>query len=304
MMNKLIKSFSLMAIAFIFVMIPMDAVLAVDAYDPNTPFVPCDGTDCSACDLVDMINTIILWLFMIVFLIFAIIMLAAGWGLVTSAGNQVALDAAKSKFTNAIIGIIIIMAAWLLIDVIMRGLLAGGDGQISGYGPWTQVQCQQQITALEWAGDPDTDPTVPPLAGPKPASCGGTDCQALDPSICKIATSCSISPDLAAKITAFDAAVKAAGVNGTRVTEAMPPTVNHQSQCHSNGTCIDYGASGGLSGADINKVADAARANGLRPVYEVKTQAEKNALVAQGASADNIKVISKITAPHFSVYGY
>ncbi|MCB9810992.1 MAG: hypothetical protein H6779_04850 [Candidatus Nomurabacteria bacterium] len=126
-------------------------------------FVPCDGVDCSLCNLVDMINLIILWLFGIIFLIFAVIMLVAGFGLITAGGNQTALDEAKKKFQNAVIGIIIVMAAWLLIDTIMKGLLT--DGEISGYGPWTDVQCQQQTVPIEhgelgYAGGTPPDPNI------------------------------------------------------------------------------------------------------------------------------------------------
>jgi hypothetical protein len=111
-------------------------------------FVTCEGSGCSACNLVDMINKIIFWLFGAVFVIFAVLMAVAGFGLVTSGGNQSALDAAKSKFQNAIIGIIIIMSAWLIVDTVMKGLLAGGTGSIAGFGPWAEVQCQVQAEPL------------------------------------------------------------------------------------------------------------------------------------------------------------
>jgi hypothetical protein len=103
-------------------------------------FVPCDGLECNACHLVEMGNTILVWLIGVMFVVFAVILAAAGWGLVTSAGNQTALSDAKSKFTNALIGLIIVLGAWLLVDTIMKGLL-GGNGDISGYGPWSQIKC-------------------------------------------------------------------------------------------------------------------------------------------------------------------
>jgi hypothetical protein len=106
-------------------------------------FVPCSGTNCSACDLVKLANTIIKWLIGILFIIFAILVAVAGARLVTSGGNQSAKEAAKSSLTNAIIGIIIILAAWLLVDTIMRALL-GNSGQFTGGGPWSEVACQRQ----------------------------------------------------------------------------------------------------------------------------------------------------------------
>lgn len=108
--------------------------------------VACEGTDCSACNLVDMANTGIILLFGFVGMIFAVLMTIAGFGLVTSGGSQSALEAAKSKFQNAIIGLIIVMAAWLLVDTLLKSLLQGGDlgTTFTGWGPWSEVQCSDQ----------------------------------------------------------------------------------------------------------------------------------------------------------------
>jgi hypothetical protein len=268
-------------------------------------FVPCEGDVCSACDLVSMTNVIITWLFGIMFIVFAIVMLVAGFGLVTSGGNQAALDAAKSKFRNAIIGIIIALAAWVIVDTIMRGLVKG-DGDLgatfTGFGPWSEVQCQVQSKAFQWAGDPQSVGSgMTPLPGPAPTQCAGTACAPLTIP-CANANSCSISPDLVDNFQAFHTA---AGVPGARVTEGMPPTRQHKSVCHTNGTCIDYSKAGGMTAPEVVKVINAAKSNGLRPVYEVKTQTEKNNLVAAGAPAESVVVLGGwISAPHFSIYGY
>ncbi len=149
------------------------AALPADIVQAQTGnFVPCNGADCSACDFVSMVNAIIKWLFGIVFILFAVLMAKAGFGLVTSAGSQSALEAAKSSFQNAIIGLIIVMAGWLMVDTIMRSLLDGdqdgiADGNVVGYGPWSQVECQKQISPqggdkleLPSAGGTPPDPNV------------------------------------------------------------------------------------------------------------------------------------------------
>lgn len=268
-------------------------------------FVTCNGFECSACNLVQMANTIIIWLFGMFFVLFAGLMTVAGFGLVTSKGNQSALEAAKSKFSNAIIGLLIMMSAWLIVDTIMKGLLKGGTGEIQGWGPWSKVACQIQAQSFAWEGDPESErpvgvPAPAPLPGPAPVACSGTACKPLGIP-CANSGSCNISPDLVDKFQAFHAA---AGVSGARVTEAMPPTRVHKSSCHNNGTCIDYSKSGGMSSAEVIRVIQAANANGLRPVYEVKTQVEKDQIVAGGAPAANVMVLgSWISAPHFSIYG-
>jgi hypothetical protein len=118
------------------------------------PLVPCDGIDCNACHFVEMGNTILVWLIGIMFIVFAVIMAVAGWGLVTSAGNQTALSDAKSKFTNAFIGLFIVLGAWLVVDTIMQGLLDSGDGTITGYGPWSEIECvPPEVVMLETGTD-------------------------------------------------------------------------------------------------------------------------------------------------------
>ncbi len=163
-------------IALLLIILPTDIAGAVA---PDN-FVTCNGPDCSLCNLAEMANIIIVWLFGVIFITFGVIAVIAGFGLVTSAGNQSRLDAAKSKLTNAVIGLVIVMAAWLLVDTIMRGLLAGGgaeggvltgDGTIEGWGPWMEVRCQEQTEAIEGVreGAGATDPVqgqVPPPSGP------------------------------------------------------------------------------------------------------------------------------------------
>ena len=124
-----------------FSFILMASLLVVPDQVSAQGLVPCDGIECNACHLVEMGNTILTWLIGVMFVVFAGILAVAGWGLVTSAGNQTALSDAKSKFTNALIGLFIVLTAWLLVDTIMRGLLKSGDGTITGYGLWSEVEC-------------------------------------------------------------------------------------------------------------------------------------------------------------------
>lgn len=107
----------------------------------------CSGPDCTACNVVDMMNGLIKWLIGIMFILCAVLLTVAGVRLVTSGGNSHVLDEAKGMFTNALIGLIIILAAWLLVDTVMRGLVGDDgklatDGDVSGWLYWSQVQCQ------------------------------------------------------------------------------------------------------------------------------------------------------------------
>jgi hypothetical protein len=113
----------------------------------------CSGPDCGTCNVMYMANGIIIWLIGFLFLIFAILVMRAGIKLVVSAGNPSALTSAKESFTNAIIGFIIILAAWLIVDTLMRALVGTPDnpgqlqveGSRTGFLFWSEVQCTSQI---------------------------------------------------------------------------------------------------------------------------------------------------------------
>jgi len=361
----------------------MPGVVATAAEPGLWQLSQCSGTDCSACNVVHLANGIIKWLIGILFVLSAGLIAVAGIRLVTSGGNQSTLDAAKDMFTNAIIGFIIILSAWLIVDTVMRALVgnpknAANDGSLSittggnvtGWLFWSDVQCQLLRTpeydknkiTLEfeadiesfWPGDPsdafgssevvttnscastpagnlncaameascratgnspvidrtnpkdyrvncvkiiNTPATV--SAGSGSSGCVGGSCVPL--TIPCSARGCNIARDMVSRLAGMHTG---AGVSGARVTEAMPPSRKHKSACHSNGTCVDYSKSGGMSGSEVARVIAAAQRNGLRPVYEVQTQAQKNALVAAGAPAGSIKVLGNwISAPHFSIYG-
>ncbi len=139
-------------------------------------YAGCSGTDCSACNVVNLANGVIKWLIGFLFLIFAVIMTFAGFGLVTSGGNHHALDEAKSRFVNAVIGLLLVLSAWLIVDTIMRGLVgdAGHEGQIpkggsvSGWLVWSEVQCYSQATTTARTFTPEN--FTPDESIPGPAS--------------------------------------------------------------------------------------------------------------------------------------
>ena len=307
-MKPLLLTLTLATIFFAQTTYAQETKLPVNAdgtLEAEKGFVPCSGSNCSACDFVVLGNTAIKWLITISFLFFAVLAFRAGIKLVISQGNASALTDAKSSFTNAFIGLVIILIAFILVDTIMRQLVKG-SGTIEGYGPWNEVRCSKQVESTlndeYYPGDPTYDP--PPLpAGvtiARSSGCSGSACVPL--TIPCSASGCAIASDMVPRLEAMH---RQANVLGARVTEAMPPSRVHKSQCHSNGTCVDYSKVGGMNASEVKRVINAAHANGLRPVYEVKTEAEKNTLVVGGVPAANIKVLGNwITAPHFSIYGY
>jgi len=97
--------------------------------------VTCSGPDCDMCSFVAMIEGLVNWLFSFLVLAAVLGLMIAGFKLVTSAGNESAWSGAKSMFTNIIIGFVIVLSAWLIVDTIMKAFIAPE----SDFGMWNQV---------------------------------------------------------------------------------------------------------------------------------------------------------------------
>jgi hypothetical protein len=152
---------------FALLVLPVDALALVS----GGGFVDCQGPDCSACNLVSMANRVIDWLVGVLIVLFAVMIVIRGFGLVTSRGNPGALSEAKETLINAIIGLLIILAAWIIVDTLMRGLNV--QGMSGGPLPWSRVQCQVQITPdVNRSESPASANVLPQYANPtaNPAS--------------------------------------------------------------------------------------------------------------------------------------
>jgi hypothetical protein len=265
--------------------------------------VPACAPDCKACDFVQLGQNIIDWFIKVAA---SIIALAFAWGgakMVMSGGDTGAVSSARSMMTNAVVGFMILMAGYLIVDTVLKLFLND-----QSYGVWNKVQCT--------VAPPSTTGTTPNVVGtpsgqgPVTSSttgCTGT-CTALGSGInikstaCSGGSTCTVSSEIAPKLTTLDGKLDAAGVNW-QVTEAYPPTRVHQNSCHQQGTCIDANCIGGCSPAQVKTFLDSAQSSGMRAVYEVKTEADKQSLIQNGVSAGNIQVLGNwISAPHFSVY--
>jgi|GEM_PF-549734 len=97
--------------------------------------VPCGSAGeamCTTADFVTMVNGLINFLFSMLGIIAVIALVITGFRMVTSAGNESEWGKAKQMFTNIIIGVVIILTAWLIIDTILTALTGGGLDEWSG----------------------------------------------------------------------------------------------------------------------------------------------------------------------------
>jgi hypothetical protein len=128
---KKIKKFIILNFSFVIVFLIL--IIPVISLAENTPLVQCDN--CGFNDLMALINRVIKFiLFDMVIPISAIMFAYAGFLLVFSgADSSGAKTKAKSIFTNTVLGLIIAMAAFLIIRTILS--ILGYEGSWIGFNP-------------------------------------------------------------------------------------------------------------------------------------------------------------------------
>lgn len=269
--------------------------------------VSCEGPECNICHVLTMISSLKDWLFGVAVLIAVILIAYAGFLLVFSRGDVSAASKGKQTLTNAVIGIIIMLAAWTIVDTFMKVFL-GGD-----FGIWNKPeQCggaydagkakegielnTQNVIAVVPEGSIDAvegaegayvgDMTSSP-------SSGCPTCVSLS-SIgvtCKNSSSCTINQDYAERL----AGLLRVQPDRMTVTEAFPPTRKHKATCHSNGKCVDIVFSDRkFTSQRVQSFINRAKALGFRAVYE---PAKGGSCLGASSCIQNVA-----TGNHFSLY--
>ncbi|MFW0870877.1 MAG: pilin [Patescibacteria group bacterium] len=104
---------------------------AVDAYEAAGTqalkeagaLVPCMGTDCGWKELIDLINRIIRFMITIAAVLLVLMIIYAGFQLVSARGNAAALTKAKSALWKAIAGFVLVLTAWLIVNAVVSLIL-------------------------------------------------------------------------------------------------------------------------------------------------------------------------------------
>ena len=103
--------------------------------------VTCEGPDCNWCTLVDMVNGVIDFIIAMLSVIAIIIMVIAGFRMVTSGGDTGAWESGKKMLTSVIIGIVLVLASWLIVDTLLS-MLTG-----KGINEWLPDDCGGQYVS-------------------------------------------------------------------------------------------------------------------------------------------------------------
>jgi len=100
--------------------------------------VACENPQtCGTCEFVATVNNVMQFTVGLLILIAVAVFVYAGFLYVTSAGNSSQIQTAHGLFGNVVIGIIIALAAYLIVNTVVQGLAKSGAGGLS----WTQIEC-------------------------------------------------------------------------------------------------------------------------------------------------------------------
>ena len=134
-----------------------------------TPFITwgalvpnCQGSTCQACDLMTLAQNILSFIITLMSSIIALVFVFGGMKMVMSAGDTGKVTDARHMMTNAVIGFVILLSAWLIIDTVMK--LVVSEDVLREMGPWHTIQCPPVTTPAPPA-PPDTVAVIPPTPG-------------------------------------------------------------------------------------------------------------------------------------------
>jgi len=299
------KGFLLSLAVILILVIPAVTLAQTD----GNGIVPCDGPECQACHFVQLGQNLLVWFIKIMASVIAVVVAIAGLKMVTAGGDVGKVSEAKGMMTNALIGFVILLSAWLIIDTVMK-LVANPNASAGGVklGMWHTIECVAQparTTTPTTTTTPGTVTTAPSTGGLSHteaiAQLGGINVVSSGNCTDRTNRSCTslegFQPAALEKVKSVVSDCSGCNLQITAGTE-----VGHTNPCHVNGTCVDINCRGGCSNSQIVNIVNSAPSKGTRAVWEVKTDARRQELINQGVPANNIQVVSWITGEHASLY--
>lgn len=180
-----------------------------------------------------------------------------------SAGNPSGQGDAKEWIQAALLGLVLLVGAYFILNVINPQLLNLTLPKL------TAVNIVTPVTPGGGTGAPT------PGGGAPVVGCAGSGCQDLSANglTCKPASqqpngkaSCDAAPAMVDTLKCIQGKV---GSGDFIVSEGMPPTVPHESSCHQNGCCVDTNLTNATC-AQAQALVSAAQACGATAVDEYK----------------------------------
>jgi hypothetical protein len=155
---------------FFLLFVPLGGLFAQFPGGSGNGIVPCDGPDCDICSLAALGQGIINFAVYFSVIVATLLFVYAGFLYITAQGNPAQVSKATGVFKKVLIGMIIVLASWLIVDLIMTTFAS------KSFGPWNQIVCDGSFSGGSGSntlgsGNPDDlsgagSITVPPPAPP------------------------------------------------------------------------------------------------------------------------------------------
>ena len=103
--------------------------------------VPCGGVDepvCTWCHLFQVFKNVIDYALMIIFPLAAIMIVYGGITMMIARDNATKFSQGKDIMTAAVVGILIALLSWLILDTVFKIIAPGFEGN---FGPWNELIC-------------------------------------------------------------------------------------------------------------------------------------------------------------------
>lgn len=123
----------------------------------NEPF------GCGACELVELAHNIINFFIYLAIVIATLLFMWAGILYVTSGPNPDNIKKAHKIFFNVLIGLVIVLASWLIVDTLIRVIVK--DVPRDSIAPWAAVLCDRRAEAPDIGTRPGNGSVVIPPPG-------------------------------------------------------------------------------------------------------------------------------------------
>ncbi len=130
------------------IVIPIATIMLILPFLVSAALVPCGTTltgpmasnrACTVCDFFVLIKNIVDFLTEYVAMPIAVIILIyGGVTLITAGGSEEKIKKGKNALWQAVWGLLIVFAAWLIIDTIIKWLVVGSSFQFP-FGPWNAI---------------------------------------------------------------------------------------------------------------------------------------------------------------------
>ena len=127
---------SVLMVVALAAMLAVPLVAGAQLADPNEPITDTNFFEnifgCPAGEgVLCIIGNILQFILAIAFIIAVIFLVVGGFRYIVSQGNEEAVEKAKSTITSAIIGIVVVVLAWIILTIVLNLVQQGEAGEVT-----------------------------------------------------------------------------------------------------------------------------------------------------------------------------